>query len=128
MGLPQQFKPDVSQADVVLGDEKGITDLNDFIPMNVGLPELFTPGIRALLQSHDLLEHEKGVGLVDPSVPVSVTKENGGDLDVVRLCTDQSPSIHREPDGIVTRSSVGVHRVLFRGGATIPENPGRSEE
>jgi hypothetical protein len=70
-GLPRQFKPDIPEPDVVLRDEEGIADLDHPVSVDVGLLEQQGVVVRIglTLQSHDLLEHEEGISLVDLAYP-----------------------------------------------------------
>lgn len=123
MGLFQQLKPDIPEADVVLGDEEGVADLDHPVPADVSLLELFGAGSGLLREPHDLLEHKKGISLVDLAIPGGVPEEDGGDLDVVGFCGGRNLTVHRERDGIVARGGVGVGRVLVGGGSFVPEGP-----
>ena len=124
MGLPPQFKPDVPQANIVLGDEEGIADVDNPILVNINPLELLAPRIfRLFFQSHDLLEHEECVSLVNPPIPVGIPEENRSDLDITRLREGRGV-VYRERDGMIAGDGIGVGRVLLRRSIPIAEGPG----
>ena len=89
--LSEHLKPDIPETDVVLDDEEGIANIDHTIPVDVDLPKFLGAGVRhlpGLYYPHNLLEHEEGVALVNPPVPISIPSEDWGDLDVAGFCAD----------------------------------------
>ena len=78
----EYLKPDIPEPDVALGDEEGVPDLDHVVRVDVGLFEPVGAGVRLLLESHDLLEYEEGVGLVYFAILVGVPEEDRGGPDV----------------------------------------------
>ena len=119
-------EPDVPEADVVLGDEERIADLDRAVCVDVALPEPVGAG------GGLLLEDEEGVGLVGPIILVRVPEEDWGDFDAVGLCA-RLPAVHCERDGAVAGEGVGADGVLVGGGCAAAleragEESGKEEE